>query len=104
MCACNYIICMQHAFAACSPKNVHAACRTSAAALTNDLGDVMGACADLEGPQLAVVLDDLVLELAANQALGIEDCMGVGGARHKRPGGNGALPVATTTTAATHRC
>ena len=41
--------------------------------LTDNLGDVMGARAHFEGPQLDVVLDSLVLVLAANQALGIED-------------------------------
>ena len=41
--------------------------------LTDNLGDVMGARAHFEGPQLDVVLDGLVLVLAANQALGIKD-------------------------------
>jgi hypothetical protein len=43
--------------------------------LDRDLGLVGGASLDGEGPELAIFLDGLVLELAANEALGVEDCV-----------------------------
>jgi len=43
--------------------------------LDRDLGLVGGAGLNGEGPELAIFLDGLVLELAANEALGVEDCV-----------------------------
>ena len=44
--------------------------------LNNDEGLLAGAGLDLEGPELAISLDNLVRELAANEALGVEDSVG----------------------------
>ncbi len=44
--------------------------------LTDNLWDVVWASTDGEGPQLDVALDSGVLELSADETLGIEHCVG----------------------------
>lgn len=48
--------------------------RPASQTLTDNLGDVVGTSAHGEGPQLDVRLHSGVLELTANQTLGIEHC------------------------------
>lgn len=57
-----------------SPKLQATRTNSSVSLLTDNLGDVMGTSTHGEGPQLDVALDGGVLELAADQALGIEHC------------------------------
>eukprot|EP00955_Chlamydomonas_euryale_P109593 365942-Chlamydomonas_euryale.AAC.54 len=59
------------------PTNIDNECKYAeeqchVAALTNNLRDIMRASADLVGPQLDIRLHNSVLELAANESLGVK--------------------------------